>query len=502
MKSGSTGKKGKYEIVGVVLWLVFWLAACVPTSEPIAIGPTRLAATAVSPTSTSAIVPTITTPITTTALLARWDTGTSRYEIRPVDATTGQDVPGYTPLPLAGERTYTPQSILSANGRTLAAIETNGETCEASGGGSACRARATGLRLVDVAIWQGVTANLSGEGWVGPMAFSPDGSRLALAYHHENSSLILLFHAASGIQLGRYFFPHPFQPTLMAFTDDGSLVLAGAADGEKRGITPPGPFTVLLLDGVTLAEQWTLDLPEVVSGSWCTAVCDGPHEQQQTESWQPGVVAAPDGRALYIVHADEDKLTTVDLHGRTAHTTAIQSPQSWLERLLALTADTAQAKTLMNGGIKSAALSPDGQRLFVLANSWQIVPDAAGVLHQERQSGGLQVVNVADGRLLQTKETPANRLRLTPDGAYLLLDGWDDNGRWFEVWNATTLVMVTRLEGLEITAVPLLNGEGGYALLAGNNVGHQIYLRLMVAPYFKCAPVWSADGPITWMAGQ
>ncbi|MBX3058872.1 MAG: hypothetical protein KF770_20595 [Anaerolineae bacterium] len=501
MKSGSTGKKGKYEIVGVVLWLVFWLAACVPTSEPIAIGPTRPSATAVSPTTTPVISPTITNPITTTALLARWDTGTSRYEIRPVDATTGQDVPGYTPLPLAGERTYTPQSILSANGRTLAAIETNGETCEASGGGSACRARATGLRLVDVAIWQGVTANLSGEGWVGPMAFSPDGSRLALAYHHENSSLILLFHAASGIQLGRHFFPYSFRPTLMAFTDDGSLVLAGAADGEKRGITPPGPFTVLLLDGVTLAEQWALALPEVVSGSWCTAVCDGPHDQQRTESWQPGVVAAPGGRALYIVHANEDKLTTVDLPGRTAHTTAIQPAQTWLERLLALTAETAVAKSMGDGAYKQVALSADGRRLYILGERWQVVTDAQGQPVQQQESLGVQVVDVSDGRLLQTKETPANRLRLTPDGAYLLLDGWDDNGRWFEVWNATTLVMVTRLEGLEITAVPLLNSEGGYALLAGNNVGHQIYLRLMVAPYFKCAPVWTADDPIIWLAG-
>ncbi len=499
MKLLSIWNKGKTIIIGLGVLGLLWLAACVPTSEPIAIGGTRAPATAV-PVPTATPLPTVTNPITTTALLAQWNMAVNQYEIRPVDATTGRDVPGYTPLPLAGDRTYTPQSVLSADGRTLAAIETNGQVCEASSGGSACRARAAGLQLVDVERWQGVTAVLPGTGWVEPMVFNADGRQLALAYHDETSSQLLLFDTASGTQLGQQSVP--FRPTLMAFTDDGSLALAGAADGEVRGVTPPGPFTVLLLDGAVLTEQWSLALPDVVSGNWCTAVCDGPHEEQQTEMWQPGVVAAPDGRALYIVHAHEDKLTTVDLHGRTAHTVNIQPAQSWRERLLALTADTAEAKTLMNGGIKSAVLSPDGQRLFVLANLWQIVPDAAGVLHQERQFGGLQVVSVADGRLLETREVYAERLRLTPDGLYLLLDGWDEESRWFEVWNADTLEMVTRLEELEITAVPLLNSNEGYALLAGNTDGYQIYLRLMVAPYFKCAPVWTADGPIVWMAGQ
>ncbi|HUM70129.1 MAG TPA: hypothetical protein PLK31_14940, partial [Chloroflexota bacterium] len=131
-----------------------------------------------------------------------------------------------------------------------------------------------------------------------------------------------------------------------------------------------------------------------------------------------------------------------------------------------------------------------------------VAADAQGQPVQQQELLGVQVIDVTNGRLLQTKESPASRLRLTPDGAYLLLDGWEDNGRWFEVWDARTLVLVTRLEQLEITTVPLLNSAGGYALLAGNAVGHQIYLRLMVAPYFKCAPVWTADGPIVWIAGQ
>ncbi|HUM71112.1 MAG TPA: hypothetical protein PLK31_19955, partial [Chloroflexota bacterium] len=65
MKLLSIWNKGKTIIIGLGALGLVWLAACVPTSEPIAIGPTRLAATAVQTTATPVIVPTITNPITT-----------------------------------------------------------------------------------------------------------------------------------------------------------------------------------------------------------------------------------------------------------------------------------------------------------------------------------------------------------------------------------------------------------------------------------------------------
>jgi DNA-binding beta-propeller fold protein YncE len=479
---------------GLVLLVLWLLMGCVPTSKVITIADTRIPATA-----TATAPPTPTEAKTAApALLVRWNSGDGRYELQPVDATTGQAIPGYIPLPLGGDRQYALQTALSADGRHLAAIESNGQACESNAGGTACRARADSLHLVDVAGWERVTAALPGDGWVSPLLFSPDGTRLALAYHNEAASLLMLFDAVTGIQQGQQSIP--FRPTLMTFTDDGSLVVAGAAEGEKRGVTEPGPFTVQLLDGATLAEQWTQTLPEIMSGSWCTAECDGSPEQWRTESWQPAVVASPDGRYLYIVHANEDKLTTVDLDGRAVSTVPIQAAQSWLERLFALTAGTAAAKMLGDGASKSAVLSPDGQRLYVVGNSWYIDADDEGQPVQQGEFLGLQAVNTADGQLLQTKETTAEKLRITPDGAYLLLDGWDENGRWLEVWNAVTLENITRLEDREVTAVPLL--DGGYALLASTTGGQQLYLSLMSPPRFKCAPVWIADGPIIWIAGH
>lgn len=489
------GKRRSWLVGGLWLAAVLLLAGCVPTAEPVAIIETRTpAATVVTATAvTGAAAGETTAP----AILAQWDEVERRYELRPVDALTGGDIPGYTPLPVGGTSQYTLQTELSTDGRLLAVIEGNGSACEPSGGGSACRARADNLHLVNVAAWQSRTAVLAGEGWVGPLVFSADGSRLALAYHTQAGTRILLYDTATGAQLGQQSIA--FRPALMAFTGERSLLLAGADDvdaGEARGVAPPGPFTVQVLSDVTLSTLWSQTLPEILSGSWCTAACAGPHGQRRTESWQPGVVAAPDGRFLYIAHADEAKLTTVDVDGRAVQTVPIQAPQSWLERLLSLTANTAAAKSLMDGAAKSAALSPDGSRLYLAGTAWHAEDDDAGQA-QQADHLGLQVVDVATGHLLAARETTAEQLRLTPDGQYLLLDGWQENGRWFEVWDAASLERITRLEDREVTAVPLL--DGGYALLAGTSSGQQLYLSLMAPPRFKCAPVWTADSPIVWI---
>lgn len=478
---------------GFVLLALLIVAACVPTAEPITVAGTRPVATAVAtqapPTAVNTAAP---------ALLAQWNTAGRQYKIRPVDATTGQDIPGYTPLAVGGTQMYELQTALSADGRMLAAIDSNGQVCESQAGGSACRARADALHLVDVETWQSVVVALSGEGWTWPLVFSPDHTRLALAVHNQESSQVLLFDTATGVQLGQQSIP--FRPTLMTFTAGGSLALAGAPEGENRGVTAPGPFAVQRLDGVSLAVQWDQTLPEIMSGSWCTAVCDGEHSERRVTAWQPGVVASPDGRFFYIVHADADQLTTVDLDDGSVHSAPIQARQSWPGRLLALTAGTVAAKSLGDGAHKSVVVSADGRHLYVVGERWFVEEAAEGQPMQHREFLGLQVVDTTNGRLLESKETPADRIRLTPDGTHLLLDGWTEEGRWMEVWKTAGLEMVTRLEDREVTAVPLL--DGGYALLAGSDNGHQLFFSLMPPPFFKCAPTWMADGPIVWVAGQ
>ncbi len=493
MKLRFVCKKMENWLTGFVLLVLLVMVACVPTAEPITVAGTRVVATAVPtevpPTAVARLAP---------ALLAQWHAGERQYKIRPVDATTGRDTPGYAPLSVGGTQMYELQTALSADGRMLAAIESNGQACESQAGGSACRARADALHLVDVEAWQSVVVALPGEGWAWPLLFSPDHTRLALAVHNQESSQVLLFDTTTGVQLGQQSIS--FRPTMMIFTAGGSLALAGAPEGENRGVTAPGPFAVQRLDGASLAVQWDQTLPEIVSGSWCTAACDGEHSGRRTTAWQPGVAASPDGRFLYIVHADADQLTTIDQDDGSVHSVPIQAGQSWLERLLTLTASPVAAKSLGDGAHKSVVVSADGRYLYVVGERWAVEETAEGEPMYHQDSLGLQVVDTTDGRLLETKETLAALIRLTPDGAYLVLDGWTEEGRWMEVWKTAGLEMVTRLEDRQVTTVPLL--DGSYALLASSANGHQLFLSLMPPPFFKCAPTWMADGPIVWVAGQ
>src|SRR5205814_2545129 len=140
-----------------------------------------------------------------------------------------------------GEDTmFMPPYAFSADGTKLAAVAARGNSCESVGGGTACRARADVLHLIDLRAWREVTAPLPGRGWVWPLAFSPDAARLALAYHEQASSALLLFDVGTGQLLTQRALD--FQPSLVEYTGDGAvLVVYGAPLGAVPGVSKPGP---------------------------------------------------------------------------------------------------------------------------------------------------------------------------------------------------------------------------------------------------------------------
>ena len=428
-------------------------------------------------------------------LLLQWNREQRQYELRLVNPATGESVGSDAPLSLGGNPMYTLSHTLSTDGRWLAVIESNGQSCESISIGSACRARADALHLVDAELWQVATVALPGTGWAEPLVFSPDNARLALAYHDSETSTLLLFDTTSGKEVAQRSLD--FRPALLTFASNSSLALVGAPEGKKRGISEPGPLRLLLLDGKSLADLWQQPLPEIVSGNWCTEGCGESHEAWRMVAWTPAMSLSPDGRFLHIMHADDNRLTTVDLDSRSVNTASIERAQSWLERLLALTAGTAEAKSLLDGAYKSATLSPDGARLYVVGNAWQIVEDDDGRPMQQLERQGLQVVDPASGYLLETRHTEADRVRMSRDGAYLLLDGWDQNGRWTEIIDAGSLKAVTRLNEWEVTAAP--QSDGGMVLLASRFREQQIEFAIVRPPAFAIEPAWSADPPASWL---
>jgi len=295
-------------------------------------------------------------------LLTLHDSNENRDEIHVIDPTNGQDVPGYPPFVAAPYR-------LSADGKQLAAIESHGQSCEGSGGGTACRGSADVLHLVDLQSWREITATLSAQGWAGPGSFSSPTRRLALVVNEQRASNLLIFDTGTGQAISQRSLP--FRPALMAYSQDGTmLAIYGQPLSSDPGITQPNPPRVLLLDATRLEIIWDQVLVSILNGDWCLENCQASHEKQLFANWMLAVVFSNDGGKLYIVHADAERLTTVDFVARSISSVEIETAHAWTEQLLDLTAGVAEAKGGANGASKTAVLAPDGGKLYLLGGTY------------------------------------------------------------------------------------------------------------------------------------
>jgi hypothetical protein len=140
--------------------------------------------------------------------------------------------------------------------------------------------------------------------------------------------------------------------------------------------------------------------------------------------FHPGLVFAPDADRLYAVHAEEDRLTTIDFADRVTRTIPIRPELSWLERLLMLGTGTARAK-MANGTARSAVISPAGTVIYTIGTRNEAAKNARGEWEFASVPLGLQAVDPFTGLELFTRASTAVDLKLTPDGRALLLQNWD-----------------------------------------------------------------------------
>lgn len=440
-----------------------------------------------SPSSVAAPSPVPVPPALATAvLLETWDAASGRAAIIPADPLTGQPLPDYAPVMTRENGTLRAPQAVSANGQKLAVVAAQGQACEAYAGGTSCRASADNLRLVDVPTWRETTAPLPTSGWAWPLAFDPAAARLALAYNTSTSTTLLLFNATTGQLAAQRQLP--FRPALLDYTRDGaSLILYGQPLGSDPGMAKPAPPRALLLDAATLDTRWDYQLADLVSGEWCETACF---------SWSPGVILAPDRRALYLVHADAERLTTVDLAARTVHTVAIGAAQPRPDRLLALTARSAAAKGDATGAFKTAVISPDGKQLYVVGLKRQAASSTPAPRPATAETFGLLVLDAASGRTLAHHDIPAVGIALTPDGAHLLLT--DSGLTWTEILDARTRTPVTRLDGWTVQIGRRLDGQP--LLLASRSPGQTSELAVLDPCTFAVIASWPA-GAVSWVTG-
>jgi WD40 repeat protein len=325
---------------------------------------------------------------------------------RPVDVKTLADVSGYAPVNLRHHYT----GALSPDGRLWAVI-----TWPTSWGIGGI------LHLIDLREWTDTPTSLSFDQAVTLMAFSPDGARLVVADSRSQG----------GKLLGKLWIIDPrepgdarsidleFIPRQMQFSLDGQKLFVYGDRWQSQRVAD-SPLLVAFETG-SGATLWSLPLEEVKHGRYPAPATDDP---DQTYFYQPGIVFSPDGRWLYLVHPDEDRLTRVDLTAGSLRTANIVEPLSWFDRLMRWTAATAYAKGLTNGAEKSAALSPDGTRLYIVGHRREVLrsDNASEGAEVQYIPLGLEVVAPQSGkRLMKLDPMMAAKVLLSPDGRWLYL---------------------------------------------------------------------------------
>lgn len=477
------------------IWLVSELLLMVGCAAPAVEVARQEPTTAPLPT---AIFPA--TPVASGAplLIIGWDDALGRV-VRAVDPLTGADAGGYSPLPFAGERddAFVTPSVLAPDGRWLALPDVDGEVCYPFAGGATCGAGSSTLYLVDLAAWSIRSLALESRGWVGQMVFSRDG-RLAVTVQStltENS--LLLIDPVAGTTLAQTSLP--FAPSRLSSGPASTLVVYGQAAGDVAGISPPPAPRVLLLNGATLEPVWETTLHEVNSGHWCVENCDAEHGLRKMTSRVPGVALLPDGERLHIVHADAERLTTVDLARRAVWTIDVAAGVGWLERLLGLTADVAHAKGPMDSFARYAVLSPDGTRLYVSGYDMLMAEDGAGGWGVTETLAPLRVIDPATGHVLAERDVPSHALRLTPDGRTLLALDLSNNATMTTVLDAESLAVVARVEGHHVVTVADMDGETRFV---AQSIRHRRTDFTVFEPLtFAVLAEWSADGP-AWLVAD
>lgn len=384
-------------------------------------------------------------PLARSVLLQTCGAGSCALQLH--DTLTGLPTSGYEPLSLGSYSTYAP-----SNDRTQLAMITYQHNSALQDGI---------LQFVDLSTWQVVTTTLVFDGAYSQPLFSVDDERLLVVTQTETwpaTDVVYLVDVASGRLLAQQ--PLDFYSTNYQFTPDGRGIMVFGMEGTTQN------SYVALLDATTLAIIWQAQVEGLANGQ---EMPEGSTNPLEGVWWQPAATFAPNSATLYIVHADQDQLTTVDFDAQRITTNAISEPLSWIEHLLMLTARTAHAK-MANGTAKTAAFSPDGSQLYVSGTRYS-TGDLGGLGTYLQTGLGLQVIDPATGQVKAHIESNTQSLSVDPESGRIFLHGWateqQEQGanEWTVVLDGTTLEQLHRID----KAVSLAYRLDGTLILLGTS---------------------------------
>jgi WD40 repeat protein len=356
------------------------------------------------------------------------------------------------------------------------------------------------LFLIDLPTWKTLDLRLELSGWVSTMVFSPHGKQLAIA-HGDTYFKLTMVDLEKGTITAQI--PTTSYVSRLKFTQSGEALMLYKSTVDTADAWTAGPPQVLLLDAADLTPRWSAEVEEVRDGIV-------PRDENVTQAnfyepgnafyISPGLVFAPDRDTLYIVHADSEKLTTVDFENQRVGTVEVQPRLTWFERLLSLTAGVAHAK-IGDGITRQAAISPDGRYLYVVGMNSSTSQDQHGNWQMEQTPLGLEVIQTTDGSRLSHIETDTTELSLSPDGRFLYLKNWgnnQDNIPWTEILDTSSWETVARKAKVAGMPVSLVNG--GFLLVSTYSTAETSHHMSVLTPDgSRVLAEWTAPTSIWWL---
>jgi hypothetical protein len=361
------------------------------------------------------------------------------------------------------------------------------------------------LHLINLPSWEDHSAAISLLGPLSSVIYSPDGKLLAFAGALSSGDLWIVDaktgESKSSTQAG-------FSIKNIKFTADGKGIMVYAAQLASEGIAAnagvsAGAPKAALFRTSDLHLLWSVELAGVRDGVFPknveTANTQDIYQPGAAWQYEPGIAFAPNASILYVVHGDEDKLTTVDFIDRTVKTVDIRAKTTWFDGLLALTAGVAHAKG-MDGTVKQAVISPDGKFLFVAGNTETITQQANGSNWDIKDTPtGLQMIATEDGTLIEKISIEASSVRLSPDSKQLFLANWSNGRTGTDVYDIASKSIIKHFENVYLVSTLRLDGKP--ILVSNRSVSpYENYITLIDPDTWGTISEWKSEGDVGWLS--
>lgn len=386
-------------------------------------------------------------------------------QARPVDPLTLADLPSYAPIDFGHHYAYG----VGPDRKMLAVITW---LSDSNAGGA--------LQLIDLDTWTDLPTDLRIDDYAGDLTFSEDGKTLYWAIpamrdpaHGMPRDYQLYRYDLASHQLSTTTqLPSSFTPWSQRLSSGNVAIFGIPTDPNNLAEDVPH---LLIIDPARkqIAEDTRLDgLKAGQFREQMTNATPSAHE----ESWQyvmynPGLAWDLDRKVLYVVHADDDKVTVVNLaNGALIRQTHIRPRQPLLEWI----SDTLTPAVEAKGGPwlgTRVILSHNAKRLYVFSEKTDMgLPEAVD----------LRVIATNGMREISHLDELLTDFALTPDGKSLLvIKGEIDKSYGFDmlvnrdvyVLDAETLRerIHVRIDQVDQLWFDGFSPDGGYAYLRGSS---------------------------------